>query len=468
MLLAGKKATRRVKSAVKELVPARAFSTRQSLSAKATSHLMTYNQPTYSDAELEYFEDAWATTPAGLALDKRMEFVLLGGVRPVFELKEEDDKLSEEEKKNKLKKYDKELQSLIDFDELMNFNQVLLDAATMAKVFGRSVILFETLVDDKSKGLPKHLKLVHSRNINWVRIDEESWGIKDVKIMIPSITAKPDEMIYITNKPDSPIRHSKWFGYSEMQRIAGAARAYRRIIEFDMPEIAQTMWAGSIMFLIKKMGRSKANAQTDANNILNSIKAGTYNAVEVDALDEIKMEKLDLDPKIAELVTLSNFYRNEMIGNSQTPNALLGSEQEPNRATLIGKIRFFIEGPVQADRDWLGSIVGKQWYEPNLKKLNYENILDEVRVKAEFEPIIIEAWDDKVEAIAKLKALLPSNNDEQILELLGLEELTNEVIKNAKGEDEKAEGFKNEIKETKEVKDSFYKQAMVYLEKVSR
>ena len=79
--MAGKKATRRVKSAAKELVPVRAFSTRQSLSAKSTSKLMTYNQPTYSDSELEYFEDAWATTPAGLALDKRMEFVLLGGVR---------------------------------------------------------------------------------------------------------------------------------------------------------------------------------------------------------------------------------------------------------------------------------------------------------------------------------------------------------------------------------------------------
>jgi len=63
-----------------------------------------------------------------------------------------------------------------------------------------------------------------------------------------------------------------------MQRIAGAARAYRRIIEFDMPEIAQTMWAGSIMLLIKKMGRSKANAQNDANNILNS-KASCFKAV---------------------------------------------------------------------------------------------------------------------------------------------------------------------------------------------
>ena len=257
-----------------------------------------------------------------------------------------------------------------------------------------------------------------------------------------------------------------------MQRIAGSSRVYRRIIEFDMPEIAQTMWAGSIMFLIKKIGRSKANAQTDANNILNSIKAGTYNAVEVDALDEIKMEKLDLDPKIAELVKLAEFYKTEMVGNSQTPNALLGSEQEPNRATLIGKIRFFIEGPVQADRDWLGNIVGKQWYEPNLKKLDYADILKEVRVKAEFEPIIIEAWDDKVEAIAKLKALLPSISDEQLLELLGLEELKDEVLKNAKEQDqqqkEQEEKLNEEVVKDNQEKSTIIKQAKTYLKRFSK
>ena len=299
----------------------------------------------------------------------------------------------------------------------------------MAKVFGRSVILFENLEEDKSVGLPKYLKLVHSRNLNKVNIDKESWAIKNVQVMNPSITAEPDEMIYLTNKPNSPIRHSMYFGYSEMQRIAGAARAYRRIIEFDMPEIAQTMWAGSVMFLIKKMGRSVANAQTDANNILNSIKAGTYNAVEVDALDEIQLEKLDLDPKIAELVQLSNFYRNEMIGNSMTPKSLLGSEEEANRATLIGKIRFFIEGPVKQDREWLSDILQKQWYEKNLKKLNYGDILKEVRVKAEFEPIIIEAWDDKVDAITKLVNILPLSDDQK-LDLLGLEELKDDIAKN--------------------------------------
>ena len=463
--MAVKKRKVRSSSKISSIKPTGATKTRRHFNAK--TELMTYNQPTYTDIELEYFEDAWATTPAGLALDKRMEFVWLGGVKPVFELKEEDAGMSEEEKKNKLKKYDKERQALIDFDNLMNFNEVGRDASVMAKVFGRSVILFENLQEDKSIGLPSYLKLVHSRNLNKVNINPESWEIKDVKIMNPSKVAGPDEMIYITNKPNSPIRHSIWFGYSEMQRIAGAARAYRRIVEFDMPEIAQTMWAGSIMLFIKKMGRSKANAQTDATSILNSIKAGNYNAVEVDALDEIKLEKLDLDPHIQELVALSNYYRNEMIGNSQTPNALLGSEEEPNRATLIGKIRFFIEGPVKADREWLSDIISRQWYEKNLKKLKYGDILKDIRVKAEFEPIIIEAWDDKVEAVTKLKEIVPIT-DEQSLDLLGLEELKDEVLKNTDDEVEKKEEMSEEIKQASKEKSSFYKDAMTYLRKVTK
>ena len=451
-------------------VPVRGFSkNRKHYSAK--TELMTFNQPTYTDTELEYFEDAWASTVAGKALDLKMEFVIGGGITPIFELrkttKENGDEMSEEEKNNILKKYEMQRQALIDFDELMNFNQVMKDAVIMAKVFGRSVIIFENLLDDKSIGLPKYLKLVHSRNLNKVNIKPDSWEILDVKIMNPSKVARPEEMIYITNKPNSPIRHSMFFGYSEMQRIAGAARAYRRIIEFDMPEIAQTMWAGSIMLLIKRMGRSKTNAQNDANNILNSIKAGNYNAIEVDALDEIKLEKLDLDPKIAELVMLIEHYEKLMIGNSQTPAALLGSEADPNRATLIGKIRFFIEGPVKQDREWIGDILSRQWYETNIRKLGYDDLLKDIRVKVEFEPIFTESWDDLVDGVLKLKQAIPIPT-ENTLDLLNLEELKDDVAKATDDKTDEKDEISRDIKQASKEKSSFYKDAMNYLKKVTK
>ena len=93
--------------------------------------------------------------------------------------------------------------------------------------------------------------------------------------------------------------------------------------------------------------------------------------------------------------------------------------------------------------------------------------MKEIRVKAEFEPIIIEAWDDKVEAIANLKALLPSLSDEQLLELLGLEELKDEVLKNTENKTEEKEQINNEIKQNNQERNTFHKQAMVYLKKVT-
>jgi len=397
----------------------------------ADKNLRAYNIPTYTDQELEFFEDAWATTPAGTALDKRMEFVIGGGVKPTFELidpiKDNGEEMTDQEQKEILQDYDDELKELEEFDEQMHFNQKLYDAAIMAKVFGRSVILFENLEDDKSIGLPKSLKLVHSRNLNKVNFDQNTWALMDVLIQNPSKKALAEEMIYLVNKPDSPIRLTLWYGYSEMQRIVGAARAYRRIIEFDMPEITQSMWASYGMFLIKRMGRSESDATIDVNTVLNSLNPGAFNAVTVDQMDEIEFIKADLDPKIKELTELGDFYERLMIGNSQTPSALLGREEDQNRATLIGKIKFFIEGPVKADREWLSNIIGSQWYERNLVKLGHEEILEHVRIKPEFETISIEQWEDLVEPVQRLITVLPNLPDDLKLQLLNLEELKDDL-----------------------------------------
>lgn len=402
----------------------------------AAKALMSFNQPTYSDQELEYFEEAWSTTPAGLALDKKLEIAYSKGWKPRFELidptKEDGTEFSEDEKNDILSEYEDISKELVEYDELVHLKENAIDCATMAKVFGRCAIAFETLEEDKSKILPKALKVIHSRNMNKVNFDQETWALESVKTMNPSAILKPDEMIYMVNRPNSPIRQTMWFGYSEMQRIAGAARAYRRIIEFDMPEIAHTMWAGYGMFLLKKLGRSATQQTTDANDIMGSLDAGSFNVVTVDAMDEIDFKQLDLDPKIAELVQLSDMYERIMIGNSQTPSALLGREEDQNRATLVGKIRFFKEGPVKAEQEWLSDILSQQWYEKNIVKMGHKEILKNVRVVVEFESFQVEAWDDMVESAEKLKRLMPGVPYETLITILNLEEHKDAILEGAK------------------------------------
>lgn len=435
-MLPQKKNTTKRSSTRKQLIKITSESKNFRNAAGVGNELMTFNAPTYTDQELEYFEQAWSTTPAGTALDKRQEIAYSKGWKPRFELidptKADGSEMSEEEKGDILKTYDDIIKELEEIDELVKAKERFMEGATMAKVFGRCVVAFESGTEDKSVGMPKALKVIHPRNTNKVTIDQSTWELESVKTMNPSANLTPDEMVYMVNKPNSPIRQTLLFGYSEMQRVAGASRAYRRIIEFDMPEIAHTMWAGYGMFLLKKLGRSGAQQTTDANDIFGSLNAGSFNVVTVDAMDEIEFQQLDLDPKIKELVDLADFYERIMIGNAQTPAALLGREEDQNRATLIGKMRFFKEGPVKGDQEWLSDLLSEQWYERNIKKLGKGDILEHVRVTVEFENMPIEAWDDMVEAAETLKRVMPGVPYETLIEILNLEQHKDKIIEGSK------------------------------------
>ena len=412
-------ASKKVKPDRKALPPVRVASASKKFAT--ADILMMYSNPAYTDQELEYFEDAWGSTVVGNAIDKLMEYVMGGGVKPTFELV--DDKgMDEDQVLKEVKKYDNELNELIDYDKKISFQKKLNDAATMAKVFGRCVMVFEP-----PTGLPTALKIIHPRDLGRVFLDQKDWGLEKVITTFPSDELLPEEMIYFVNRPDSPKRRTMWYGYSDLQRVVGAARAYRRIIEYDMPEITTSAWAGYGMFILKKLGRSSADATLDANTLLDSLNAGAFNCVTVDAMDEIEFKNLDLDPKIREMVDLASFYERILIGNFAVPSALLGREEDQNRATLIGKIQFFLSGPVKATREWLSDMISVQWYERNMRAMGMEELLKVVRVKAEFESVQVESWFDLVDAVMRLKTVLPNLPDDKILELLNLEEIKDDL-----------------------------------------
>ena len=375
------------------------LSTNKSNYASASRRLSTdnflymYSNPSYTDTELEQFEDVWGSSVAGAVIDKLVEYTFGNGIKPNFALID-DHGMTDAQKK---------------------------DAITMTMVFGRCVVAFE------GRGLPKALKIIHPRDLGRVFLNQKNWGLEKVITTYPADEITPDEMLYLVNRPDSPKRRTMWYGYSDLQRVVGASRAWRRIVEYDMPEVATSMWSGYGMFLIKKMGRTKSDAENDMNTLLNSLKAGAFNAVSVDANDEVTFEKLDLEPKIREMVDLASFYERIIIGNFAVPSALLGREEDQNRATLIGKIQFFLAGVVKAKRDWIADMVSKQWYERNMIKMGFGDLLDVVRVKTEFESIIVESWFDLVDAVLRVKGIFPNMPDDQLLELLNLEEYKTEL-----------------------------------------
>lgn len=395
-----------------------------SLKLNAVRNLQTYSNPTYTDIELEYFEDSWRKSPAGTAVDKKMEFVVGKGIKPAFELLDEKD-YTDEQKQKELEQYDEILDDLINLDTKLGFRQRVYDAAIMAKVFGRCVMTWEQ--NGEGIKLPTAIKLIHPRDTGKVYIEQDDWSILKVDTFNPSASIPPDEMVYFVNRPDSPIRKTLLFGVSEMERIVGAARAYQRIIEYDMPELTTSAWAGYGMFRVKKMGRNSTDTDADLNTLLSSLKPGAFNAVSVDATDDIQFDKIDLEPKFAELVQLAEFYERIMIGNFALPEALVGREEAQTYATLIGKIRLFMEGPVEADREWLSNIISQQWYERNIRAMGKKDILEKVRIKTEFEPIVIEKWQDMIDSVIKLKNLFPTLPESVFLEILKMEQYEQEL-----------------------------------------
>ena len=79
-----------------------------------------YSNPPYTDAELEYFEDAWGSSVCGATIDKLVEYTFGYGIKPTFELID-DNGLDDDQKKKELKKYEDELNELVHYDKKINF-----------------------------------------------------------------------------------------------------------------------------------------------------------------------------------------------------------------------------------------------------------------------------------------------------------------------------------------------------------
>jgi len=379
-------------------------------------------QNPYNGNDYDILEDLWTHTVAGAALDVRTRFAIGEGVKPVFDLKDKSIK-DEKQKAELLKEYDEPLQELIDFDNkrTIALNDKVDDLFRNAKSFGRSMFGFESEGGD----LPRALKEIHSRDMGRIFVRNLDFSLSSVRVFLRPDLVRAEEMVYLVNMRNSPRRRSMWYGYSEMQRIAGPAMALRQILEFDVREIAESAWAKYPMIRIDNEGLTQAEKEADMDTIKAGFKPAAFNFINAKK-DEIEVFPFDLDPKVADIGTLLDKLERIVIGNFLVPAALLGREEDQNRATLLGKIRMFLAGPVEQDRRWLGQTLKRQWYERNLRLMS-PGTLDHVEVNVEYEPIIIESWIDVIDSIQKLKLIFPGIPDDELLKLARLEQLIGKI-----------------------------------------
>ena len=385
---------------------------------------ITFNQH-YNDEDQDLFEDLWSHTLAGDVVDARIMHAMGENIKPTFQLirpkKAGDDKAQEK----LLEKYEPLLDELILIDEKpkINFFDNLFDSATQAKVGGRSVLAFEP-----GKGKPVDaLKPIHPRDLGRVYVKQADWSLSSVVTHTKhNQKTYDDEMIYLVNKRNSPRYRSLHYGYSDFQRIAGQARALREITEFDIIEIVKSMFAGYGVVLVDQENIPEGEKTEDLNTVLRNLKPGAFSAITKQGEKGVEFEQFKFETDIMGLGTLIDKCERMIIGHGQVPGPILGREEDSNMATLYQKTRMFMQGPVRADRKWLGSMVGPQWYEKNLMHIDRE-ALSIVKVVPEFESLPVDSWIETIEGLTKLKQLIPGLPDDEILRMADLAHLANKI-----------------------------------------
>ena len=390
-----------------------------------SSFMPRFDHSRYNDDDLDIFEDIWAHSLAGDVVDTRMMYAMGEGIKPTFKLRRPRKAGDEEAQEKLLEKYEPLLDELIEIDEKpkMNFNENVNDAAIQAKVFGRSVLAFEP-----GEGKPPNaIKPIHPRMLGRVFLHQSDWTMSSVYINTKiKQLAHSDEMIYFVNKRNSPLLRNLHYGYSDFQRVVGQARALREITEYDIVEIVKTMFAGYGVILVDQENLEEGEKEDDLNTIMRNLRSGGFSAISKQGEKGVEFQQFKFETDIAGLGTLIDKCERMIIGHGQVPGAILGREEESNMATMYGKMRMFLQGPVRADRKWIGKTVAEPWYENNLSYID-RDALEIVKVVPEFENLPVDAWMETIDGLMKLKKLIPGLPDTEILRMADLSHLQNKI-----------------------------------------
>jgi len=374
----------------------------------------------YTDIDYQYFEEAWAY--AGKPLDILMDFTMGGGIKPTLDLIDKKKK-DEKQIRNELTPYKDILDDLMEIDNQpqIQFNEKLKAGGKLARVFGRGLIAF----DPDGTRVPQALKIIHPRDLGRVYPKRKDWSVSSVDVNLSANvkdTISDEDMIYIVNEPDNPIRRNIGYGFSDFHRIVGAARSLQRFVEFDSPEMVETMWAGYGIIVLRPLSKSPTS---DLSAVAGGLQSGQWNVINANP-EDVHIEVPNLDPKVEKMVELMKFFQQIIIGNFQVPASLLGKEEEQTYATLLGRIRSFIAGPVSQNRAWLATFAEEKWYN-RILRLTEPEAAKKIRIKAEFKPIIIESWMDNVEALLNLQKVIPNMPLKMELELARLEQYKDDI-----------------------------------------
>lgn len=421
-----------------------------------------YYQNPYQYQDYVYLQDIYANTICGRIFDTVVHFALARGIKPKLKVRNEKKYNTPEEKQKALKEHHWMIDTLEEIDRNVSSSSIptsfktLTQADTqldvigpistapspdtptfddtlqskwaasmiLALMFGRDCLIPRVdpednkvivKIDDKEttyKNIPKILLSIHPRDMGFNFVDYQTHRLLGIQLNNSNWILKPNEMIFWIWKNNNPVYGSKFYGMSAAQSMMGSARTLRRVIEVDFPLIAKTRWSGMYWLVFKRKGEQVGTSDIELNRILAQVQLNGINAtLEDNPEEDFKLHKIDLDPKITELIELCRFNVEYMMAQVGMPQGLLFGEADLNRDTLTKKISTWTKGGLKSFRDWFLQGVDAQWYRRMTKTLEeqdgkWKEAMKDFEVIADVEEFRLEDMNEQVEYISKLQQLL--------------------------------------------------------------
>ncbi len=446
-----------------------------------------YYQNPYQYQDYIYLQDIYANTICGRIFDTLGYFVIANGVQPKLRVKYESEWESDEAKRkalddhkwmvDELKQIDKNIstssapkafgeesddsiESVGPMGTARDLDTPTYDTSLQKKwfaafingmMFGRECIVPRIDPDDnivkikrfkeagkdgkdiEFKNIPKLQLVIHPRDMGFNYVDYITHRLLGIQLNNANWILKPDEMIFWEWMPDNPVYGSKFYGMSAAQSMMGASRTLRRIIEVDFPLIAKTRWSGMYWLVFKRKGEQSGTSDEELRRILSNIELNGINAtLEDDPQADFALHKIDLDPKIAELLQTVKDLIQYMMSQIGIPQGLLYGEQDLNRDTLSKKISTWVKGPVKKYRTWFLEPITLQHYGRLCATLaaqdeKWKEGLEHFDVVADVEEFRLEDLQNQLQVLMLLENVIGPFKDEARAEFLDMPDLADLV-----------------------------------------
>ncbi|MCH7560291.1 MAG: hypothetical protein IIC67_02800, partial [Thaumarchaeota archaeon] len=383
-----------------------------------------YYQNPYQYQDYVYLQDIYANTIAGRIFDTIGFFALANGIKPKLRVRNEGSFKTDEEKQKALLEHKWMIDTLEEIERNISTSSSVtafgkgpsdtgseypigpiataespstptydtplqkkwFAAFINTQMFGREIIVPRIDKDDNKvkliedgekieyKNIPKIMLVIHPRDIGFNYVDYMTHRLLGIQLNNSNWILRPDEMIFWENLPDNPVYGAKFYGMSGAQSMMGSARTLRRIIEVDFPLIAKTRWSGMYWLVFKRKGEQTGTSDNELRQILSNIELNGINAtLEENPKEDFMLHKIDLDPKISELLQMVKDLVLYMMGQVGMPQGLLYGEQDLNRDTLKTSIASWTKGKLKKFREPFLETVTNQWYRRLTKTLEEQS-----------------------------------------------------------------------------------------------